>query len=194
MKNIPLVLAVSLCASGLLAQETPEPPFRKIKLENPDFAIPADNGVIGWSAYNRDWPGKLEVKDDEKEGKYLVITPLPSPTQKDKSGPIIQVLVNSSPHFTAAVGDKVKIEFEFRLADAKTSGGPTLNGPSLAHWLPSFKAMRPKTGEWIKYSCVYAIKELRDKVKGGKYSLGFCVSNSPVEIRKVAVSLQKQGN
>lgn len=192
MKTITIALAASFCAFGLLGQDASESPFRKIKLENPEFAIPADNGVVGWGVYNRDWPGKVEVKDGEKEGKCLVITPLPSPTQKDKSGPIVQVLVTGSPDFTAAVGDKIKIEFEFRLVDAKTSGGPMLNGPALSHWLPSFKAMKPKIGEWTKYSSVYTLKELRDKIKGGKYTIGFCVANSSVEIRNVALSLQKQ--
>ncbi len=193
MRKIAFAFIVSCCVSGFLFGEATEAKFRKIELENAGFTIPAENGVIGWKVASRDWPGKMEVREEKEGGNCLVITALPSPTQKDKEGkPKEEVLVKSSPDFDMKIGDQVKVSFEYRINDSDTSANPILFGPRLSQWLPGLK--KGKTDGWVKYSAVYTLKELRDQVKEGKYAFGFNVWNGPFEVRNIVVAVQRQEN
>ncbi len=175
---------------GLTAQT--ETAFKKVKLANPKFEIPADNGIIGWQAFNRDWLGKLEIMETQEDGKFLRITPLPSPTQKNANGsPRNLVLVRATPSFKGEVGKKVKIQFEFRANTAKPEGGPQLYGPGGIQYPPSFRAMKPAAGKWISYSAEYTIKPLKDKSPSGTFYLGFSVENNSVDLRNVSLAVEK---
>ena len=190
MKKTVLFAIAALIAGTVFGQENAAQNMRKVKLENADFAIPAENGVVGWSCHNRDWPGKLEVKDDENGGKYLSVTPLKSPTQVDaKKEPKVAAFVYGGTKFNAAAGDKLVIKFQVRVSP-ETSGSPVLDDGCFSQWLPSFKAVRAVAGQWCDYSVEYTIRETKNKLKNGKYSLGFLIDRGAVDIRPISLSIR----
>ena len=188
---LTMVIVFGLTAQAQTETGT-ETAYKKVKLANPKFEIPADNGVVGWQAFNRDWPGKLEIMETAEDGKFLRITPLPSPTQKTADGnPRTLVMVRATPAFKAEVGKKVKIKFEFRLETTKISGAPQLYGPRMIQYPPSFRAMKPAAGKWNAYAAEYTIKPLKDKSTSGSFSLGFNIENNTLDIRNVSLAVEK---
>lgn len=190
MKKIILLLIAFLIGGYGVGQENTAQNMRMIRLENGDFAIPSEIGIVGWNCHNRDWPGKLEIKDDENGGKYLSVTPLKSPTQLDtKNEPQISALVFSGTKFNAAVGDKMILKFQIRTS-AESSGYLILDNDRDSQWLPSLKTASPVAGQWCDYIVEYTIKETANKQQRGKYSLRFQISGSPVDIRPISLSIQ----
>ncbi len=190
MKRNACLLLCVLLSVPLLSQETPGQSPSKIKLENADFSIPAEDGVVGWSCLNRDWPGTLEVKTDEQDCRYLRVTPLKSPTQFDaKKKPKCMSIVYGGTKFNAAAGDRVRVRFQVRISQG-AAGGPVLDNGRSLQWLPGFRSSGAVAGQWNDYSAEYTIKETKSKQESGKYSLDFLVEHAPVDIRRISLILQ----
>lgn len=191
MKKIHLIpLILTLGSMALSGAE-----FRSVFVYNQDLSLANQGKPQYWRASNRDWPGELQLKQDPDGSRFIAITPLPSPTQKNRSGaPAKLAMVDQGTRFLGGRGMTVRISFQFRVHDLSSGApgsycqvqGKVSRGSRVA--FATLRGFAPKPGEWTRYS---SVKKLSGKLlPEEECSLSFCISGGRVDIKDLKIELE----
>lgn len=166
--------------------------FRNVFIYNGDYSLIRNGKLLFWETSNRDWPGTLQKMTTPGDGTFLAITPLPSPTVKDKNGvPGRLAMVSNLTRFLAGRENKVRLRFQFRIHEPSAAGsyftiaGKTTRGSSVS--LGTLRRAKPVPGKWIQFDTVTKLSPRLQKEE--ECYLTLCISGGRVDIKDMKMEI-----
>ena len=188
MKKL-LALTLFVAVASLSAQtQTPAkaapakaPAFRKVKLMNADYMLPAAKGIMGWKFQGAAFAGDMELVTEGKD-KALKITPKETAHSKSTKHKTLRAICQNASPFRVMNGDTVKFDVEFKGEPGSIIGFILFDG-RINHWV---KWQVKCNGKWQKGS--YTMKMKKDCPKS---FFAADVFHKSVLLKPVKVSVQK---